>query len=62
MAFIRRAKLYTRLERLLGLEDWEQQVVDKEKVGEDKEDKEMDCKEEELLVEETRGKVEGLVC
>ena len=30
-----------------GVEDWEEQVVDKEKAGEDKEGKdEMDCKEE----------------
>ena len=67
LAFVRRAKRYTRLERLLGIEtaveDWEEQVVDKEKAGEDKEGKdEMDCKEEEELVEDTKGKVEGLVC
>ena len=67
LAFVRRAKRYTRLERLLGIEtaveDWEEQVVDKEKAGEDKEGKdEMDCKEEEELVEDTRCKVEGLVC
>ena len=64
LAFVRRAKRYTRLERLLGIEtaveDWEEQVVDKEKAGEDKE--EMDCKEEEELMEDTRGKLEGLVC
>ena len=67
LAFVRRAKRYTRLERLLGIEtaveDWEEQVVDKEKAGEDKEGKdEMDCKEEEELMEDTRGKLEGLVC
>ena len=66
LAFVRRAKRYTRLERLLGIdtgvEDWEEQVVDKEKAGEDKEGKEeTDCREEELM-EDTRGKVEGLVC
>ena len=67
LAFIRRAKRYTRLERLLGIEtgveDWEEQVVDKEKAGEDKEEmEEMDCKEEAELMEDTRGKVEGLLC
>ena len=66
MAFIRRAKRYTRLERLLGIErgvdDWEVEVLDKEKGGVDKVEKEeMDCKEEEL-VEENRGKVEHLLC
>ena len=66
MAFIRRAKDYTRLERLLGIDigvdDWEEGVMDKEVRGVDKVDKEeMDCKEEEL-VEENRGKVEDLVC
>ena len=66
LAFIRRAKGYTRLERLLGIDigvdDWEEGVMDKEVRGVDKVDKEeMDCKEEEL-VEENRGKVEDLVC
>ena len=66
LAFIRRAKRYTRLERLLGIErgvdDWEVEVLDKEKGGVDKVEKEeMDCKEEEL-VEENRGKVEHLLC
>ena len=66
MAFIRRAKRYTRLERLHGIErgvdDWEEEVLDKEQGGVDKVEKEeMDCKEEEL-VEENRGKVEHLLC
>ena len=38
-------------------------MVDKDRAGEDKQDKEeMDCKEEEELMEDTRGKVDGLVC
>ena len=46
----------------MGVDDWEVEVLDKEKGGVDKVEKEeMDCKEEEL-VEENRGNVEHLLC